>query len=277
MNTGEFLGMGAGGAAGILTKAAVGIGGITAMFKMHESVEADERAIILNRGRVKVDREKLAADFGTKRARKAQKMMTKLALEQGATKREAKNTQLDRTEYAAVYGAGSHFVFFSLRAIRKVKITHQTTGMPVQSLEMKKGKYQLDSSITWATDGSGQNPARAMLRVPNQEERTQRVASQVAGTARDVILDLDETGTEAYYKSAEVLERIKERCGDDLIRTYGAVLLNYDILSLAPSEAEIQRKLRFEGADGQHIEPESIIQTGLRLVTGNDAAPDTGA
>lgn len=230
----EALTSNAGNLSSIGTKTAAVVAGMAAGFSLHESIDTDEQAIILSRGRVKLDRKKTKEELGTRRVRKARKTLTKLALSLDEPPRK------HFAEYAKIHDAGGKFKFFSLRSIRKIKTNDQNSGLPKQRMVFgNEETWELDSNITWAVEPKGQNAARALLNASSQEEVAQRVVTSTARAALEGIVSLmHEKRSENVFSSSTIFEKILEQCAEPLQSNYGVTLLDYELVSLGPTEAQ---------------------------------------
>lgn len=215
--------------------AAIGtVGGLTAALSLHESIDTDEQAIVLCRGRVQLDRQKIKEELGTKRVRKARKILT----ERAAALDEPVRKQL--AEYAKIHDAGGKFKFFSMRSIRKIKTNDQNSGLPKQRMVFgNEETWELDSNVTWAVEPKRQNAARALLNASSQEEVAQRVVASTAKAALEGIVSLlYEKRSENIFSSSAIFEKILESCSEPLHSNYGVTLLDYELVSLGPTEAQ---------------------------------------
>lgn len=230
----EALTNNAGDLSGIGVKIGGAVAGLAAGFSLHEAIDTDEQAIILSRGRVKLDRQMTKEDFDTRRIRKARKLITAKALADDVPARKY------MAEYAKIYDAGGKFKFFSMRSIRKIKTNDQISGLPKQRVVFGEDEtWELDSSVTWAIEAKGKNTARALLNASNQEEVAQRVVNSSAKVAREcLVAHVESRGAANIFSSSSIFESILEDCGSSLHENYGVTLLDYELLSFGPTEAQ---------------------------------------
>lgn len=230
----EALTSNAGDLSGMGVKLGGAVAGLAAGFSLHESIDSDEQAIILNRGRIKLDRTKTQELLGTKNIRKARKLITAqaVAVDEPVRKHMA--------EYARIYDAGGRFKFFSMRSIRKIKTNDQNSGLPRQRVVFGDDEtWELDSNVTWTVEPKGQNAARALLNASSQEEVAQKVVTSTARAALEGIVSLaQERRNDTIFSSTKIFQKILEQCGEPLRENYGVTLLDYELVSLGPTEAQ---------------------------------------
>lgn len=261
----EAMGGGVGGMPETLGKTAAIVGGVAAAFTLHESVESDEKAIVLNRGRVKLDREKLRQRFGTGSPRWARHIIEN-------KRATSKNLDEDEADFARIYNSGGRFKFFSIRSIQKIKITSRINDLPAQTFDLKRGLWILDSKVTWKYGSHGQCAARAILRASSPEEVAQKVVASTSAAARESILEIDEEDSGSIFESNKVFAKIVEKVSEPLEERYGAVLEDYEISTFGPAPAERQRRIIFEGPDGEPIDPRELPHPALYSVTATAGA-----
>lgn len=264
----EVFGEGAGKIKGVGPGIVATLGGIGAAFTMHDTLESDEQGIMLSRGKAKLDRKKLKADFGRTSTRKANRWLVAQAMAHGISEAEAREVRLDRAEYARIYHEGSHFTFFNLRSLRKVGIRDVQSRLPSQRLMLQQGLFVLESEVTWTVTGRGQSAARALLNISTREELAQKVVSSTGASARESIFALDQQNPEArgVFSSGEVFEQVVGRCGQRLLDRYGVELVDYEMQTLDFSEAEVGRHIVFENSDGGTIPPDRVVRPELSVV-----------
>jgi hypothetical protein len=234
----EVLSGGADSLKGVGTGVVGMVGGLAAALSLHESIDTDEQAIVLSRGRVRLDRKKTKEELGTSRVRKARRILT----EQAVALDEPPRKYL--AEYAKIHDAGGKFKFFSLRSIRKMKTNDQNSGLPKQRLVLgNEETWEFDSNITWAVEPKGQNVARALLNASSQEEVTQRVVTSTAKAALEGIVSLahenerqERSGN--IFSSSAIFKKILEISAEPLQSNYGVTLLDYELVSYGTTESQ---------------------------------------
>lgn len=229
----EVFAGGADSLKGVGTAAIGTIGGLTAALSLHESIDTDEQAIILRRGRVQLDRKLLKEDLGTWRVREARRLLTKQAVELDEPPRK------HLAEYAKVHDAGGKFKFFSIRSIRKMKTNDQNNGLPKQRLVIDGETWEFDSNVTWRA----QKVARALLNASSQEEVSQRVVTSTAKSALEGIVSLVAEKSDGerignIFSSSTIFEKILESSAKPLHDNYGVALLDYELVSYGPTESQ---------------------------------------
>src|SRR5690606_26699315 len=140
--------------------------------------------------------------------------------------------------------SGGKFQFFTLRAVRKIKTNDQNSGLPKQRVVLGNDEtWELDSNITWAVEPKGQNAERALLNASSQEEVAQRVVASTASAALEGLVSLAQENNRAertgnLFSSSAIFEKILERCAEPLHNNYGVSLLDYELVSLGPTESQ---------------------------------------
>ncbi len=280
----EMLTGNAGNLPAIGAKVAVGLGGLAAAFKLHESIDTDEQAIILNRGKVKLDRKKVATVFNPPDAgrirriwpnmRRARRIMDARAEFLGAANLNAgiDVPHRDAAEYAKIYGNGGKFTFFSMRSLRKIKTSQHISGLPKQRVMLNGELREVDSTVTWEIGNFGQNAARALLRVTSETDLEQKLVSTTAKESEEIIEDFDINQPGVRITSRDVYKNIGARCATSLNADYGIVLKNYEIGTKGLSEAERSRRIIFEVPGEGNPTSREVGERALSLVVGHQAS-----
>jgi hypothetical protein len=268
MAVSEVLNGGADSLKGVGTAAIGVVAGLGATLKMHETVEQDQQAIVLNRGKVKLDRSQIKEEWGISNMRRARRLLAAYAVAHGLRELDV------MAEYADVRDSGSLFTFFNVRAVRKIETNDLTNTLPDQRITLTKGLCTLEHALTWRVEPEGKNAVRALLRARNMTEVSQKVISSAAAGAREVVISLDAEKQGGAIISSEVFKGIQELCAPKLERNYGVGLLDYDLLGLEPTPDEKNRRIIFEGPDGLPIPPAEIGGVALAAAASHVVSGD---